>query len=180
MDHQLGKIAGALTIGQGAGVGATVGGAAGALKTLFSEDKSLREWAKNIAIGGAAGGVIGGGVKAIDEIEPEITTSSWSTEQAKPKATTAAPTGKSDDDKMSLPIAALSGIVPGLGPGIHGIASQGLMQGLGSATSSVVPAQAAYMLASNPTGSKARAIVTLLSSLGSVGAAHAGNKMRES
>jgi len=182
----------ASTLGQATAVGAGGGAAVAALATLFSEKPSLKKAVRNILIGGAGGAAIGGGAHALGDAAdtPKVAPSA-----SAPPASTAKDTspGSAKDTKgsMSLPMAAMSGLVPGVGPAIHGGLTEGAGQALASGAASVVgPAvvmdgqlrkidAAAELGIRRGVSGKATALSALLGVLGATGAAAVGNKFRE-
>ncbi len=174
----------ASTLGQSTGVGAGSGAAAGALVTLFSKDPSLRDLFKNVLIGGASGAVIGGGAHTLGNAGGTKAAPSEAASAAllPPSPAPAAP------KKMNLGIAALSGLTPlGAAPltaAAYGGISQGPGQAIGSGAAALAPPMVVGLIqhlrkAKNPVTRASTAVGLLGSSLGAMGAAHAGNKMRE-
>ena len=159
----IGKSAG---YGQAAGVGAGTGAAAGALATLISKKPSLKVLLRNMLIGGAGGAAIGSGVHALGNAGTQVAPS----DEAPPASPEAPPAP--EKDKMNLGVAAATGLLPGIGPAIHGGVHGGGGQAAISGLSSVVPS--APFLAGGST--KGRIIGSLLSALGATGAAHHYNR----
>lgn len=177
------SMGGAMAIGGGGGA------LVGALATLLEEKPTLRQALHNALVGAVGGAAIGGAVKSMDSDTPAPAA------PAAPQAVAEAPKAvekPSDPTQMSLPIAALSGIVPGVGPAIHGGVSQGAGQAVASGLASFLPSAAIAIPAHKrmleaaekgihaPVSGKVRLAMGLAAILGSVGAAAGGNKLRES
>ena len=168
----------ASSLGQTVGVGAGSGAAAGALVTMFSENPNLRSLAKNVLVGGAGGAAIGGGIHTLGNV---VGAKEAPPEMAAPAPKPAAAPAPRN---MNLGVAALSGMAPlGIGAAIHGGVSQGYGQAAGSGAAALAPSVLVTLiqqLRGKPAGTPGtRAVSTIGSMLASVGAAHAGNKMRE-
>ena len=168
------------TLGQSAGVGAGGGAAVGALTTLFSDNPSLRNLLKNVLIGGAGGAAIGSGVHALGNAgDTQVAPS-----ESAPPVAPPIPTPKPGSGKMNLGIAALSGLAPlGIGAAIHGGVSQGPGQAVASGGAALAPSLLVTLiqtLRKKPALTPGtRAVSTAGSVLAAMGAAHAGNKLRE-
>lgn len=141
--------------------------AAGTLAALLEENPTLKSVLKSALIGGASGAAIGGGVHALSG-----------------GSSPAPPSPREDSDTMNLPLAAVSGIVPGIGPAVHGALSQGkdqaIMSGLASVAgpAAMVPVTMGLMSKQSPHAGKMGPISALLSILGATGAAAYGNQQR--
>jgi ATP-grasp domain, R2K clade family 2 len=177
------KTASTSDLGKSLAVGAGGGAAVGVLTSLFEENPSLRETLRQALIGSVGGAAIGGGVHALGRSSaPEAGSQPVISSPTVPAAT--------PKEGMSLPIAALSGMIPGIGPAVHGAMAAGPMQAAGSAAASFLPAMAVSYPAFKrvaaaaeagqkiPMPGRVRAIAALASILGATGAAHAGNTLR--
>jgi hypothetical protein len=162
------------TSGEAMAAGAAGGTMVGLLATLFAERPSLKKAVRNAVIGGAGGAMIGGGVNALGGA---------STKRQVAPANQAPSAPPKDPGKMSLGLAALSGIVPGVGPALHGGVSQGLGQAAASGGASLAGAMGVLYpyrnadLANIPKGISRKAM--LASAIGALGAGYIGNSMRE-
>lgn len=196
------------TTGDAAVAGGAGGAVVGALATLFRDKPSLKKALRNSAIGAAAGAAIGaGGRKGAELIKEKVTvdgstSQSGATEELPiPKPDTAA--SPKPDRSMDLRLAALSGLLPGVGPALHGglanlnststlnDAAGNIGQSAASAGASLIGPSlvmrnqlrkaiaAAGQGQIRPLSGKARLAMPLLSILGATGAAAAGNKLRE-
>lgn len=165
------------SVAAGAGGGAVVG----ALSSLLRSNPSLREALQSALVGGIGGAAIGGGIHAMGRTSSPAVTA--------PDSVSRTPSGESQG-AMSLPLAAIAGMVPGLGPAIHGAVSAGPAQAAGSAAASILPAmavtypsfrrsmEAAAAGVKTPVSGRTRIVAALASILGATGAAHVGNKLR--
>tara|TARA_R110002110_G_scaffold8326_2_gene41814 strand:- start:1031 stop:1603 length:573 start_codon:yes stop_codon:yes gene_type:complete len=181
----------ASSIGQAAAAGAGGGAILGALATLFSENPSLKKAVRNTLVGATGGAAIGTGVRALGEMEGDLTPEAPALARVTAPAYT--PSAALDDPRqgMSLPLAALSGLLPGVGPAAHGLVSEGPLQGLASGAASVAGPTALYLPQLNkswkaalngvlrPLPKNIHRYSTLLAILGATGAAAAGNYLRE-
>jgi len=199
------------TTGEAAAAGGAGGAVVGALATLLREKPSLKKALKNSAIGAAAGAALGAGGREAAEFVKEKTTVDGSTSQSGatedltiPKAdAVVSPPAAKPDKSMDLRLAAISGLLPGVGPALHGglanlnststlnDAAGNIGQAAASAGASLIgPSlvmhnqlnkgmQAAQEGRIRPMSGKARLLMPLLSILGATGAAAAGNKLRE-
>jgi len=154
------------------------GAAVGAILSLLAEKPSLARTLRDTLFGGGVGALIGGGAEALSADKKPAATMPTPQTVAEP-----APDGRKG---MSLPLAALSGLAPGLGPAAHG-ASAGLGQAVGSGlaslgAASMVTSPLMDAVASGVPGAKARAWRrgTLASVLAALAAAGVGNAVRSS
>ena len=161
-----GNIAKAAGLGRAAGLGAGGGALAGALATIFAKKPNLRTLLRNVLIGGAGGAVLGSGVHALGNAGTQVAPS-----EDVPPADPPPPDPSPSDPKMRLGTAAVSGLIPGIGPAVHGALTGGPGQAALSGLASLAPS--APLMARG--GNRGLAAGLLLSSLGATGAAAYGN-----
>lgn len=168
------------SMGSSVGVGAGGGALVGALATLFDENPDARELVKNTLIGGGAGALAGGSLHAMS-----------GSDGGEPTPTPSAPPDSAigGGNQMSLPISAVSGVIPGIGPAAHSIAANPDLSGVGQAVGSGVASLGGARLAIGDAAERAKAMGTHIpgktqalgfgaSILAALGAAAVGNKLR--
>jgi hypothetical protein len=132
---------------QAAGAGAGGGAVVGALATVFDENPNLKQLVKNVLLGTAGGAAIGGGVGV------------WAQAGSPPRVEERRqPSNDASPSPMSLPIAAVSGILPGIGPAAHAIANDPSLAGVGQAAGSGLASLTAATATGLPAWMKANSI----------------------
>ena len=169
----------ASTMAESAGIGAGVGALGGGLVTLLRDNPSLLKALRNSLAGAAGGAAVGAGVHGARNRQSSPKSPAAPAPAEPPKAEPAPDPPR----QMNLGAAALSGLIPIVGPTAHGAAVGGAQQALGSGLLSTAPAALVHSLAqtSSPMQQSGRtaALSLLASALGATGAAHLGNKSRE-
>lgn len=190
------------TYGESASIGAGGGAAVGALATLLQENPSLLKALKNATLGALTGAAVGAGVRGGRDLLTEKVKVEGSTSEAGPLEEIPAPAAEEapgkEPTRMSLPIAALTGLAPGIAPAIHGAVAtkdDNFLPSLGQTGASAAASLAGPTLVARnqllkgieaaqqgrirPMSGRARLAMPLTAILGATGAAAAGNALRD-